>query len=66
MPHHVLTPISQALADGILTRRELKALMRRSNRPAFTPQLPRSCVEMSYIEIRGGLTFTKTADDFAG
>ena len=35
MPHHVLTPISQALADGILTRRELKALMRRSNQPAF-------------------------------
>lgn len=31
----VLTPISQALADGVLTRRELKALMQRSNRPAL-------------------------------
>lgn len=29
------TPITQALADGVLTRRELKALMRRSDRPAL-------------------------------
>lgn len=35
MSQKVLTPISQALADGILTRRELKTLMRRSNWPAF-------------------------------
>lgn len=35
MSEKVLTPISQALADGILTRRELKALMTRSNGPAF-------------------------------
>ena len=31
----VLTPITQALEDGALTRRELKALMRRSDRPAL-------------------------------
>lgn len=31
----VATPITQALNDGILTRRELKALMRRSDLPAF-------------------------------
>jgi fatty acid desaturase len=29
------TPITQALADGALTRRELKALMARSDRPAL-------------------------------
>ncbi|WP_299871898.1 fatty acid desaturase family protein [uncultured Sulfitobacter sp.] len=31
----VLTPITQALADGTLTRVELKTLMQRSNGPAF-------------------------------
>ena len=31
----VLTPITQALADGTLSRGELKALMQRSNGPAF-------------------------------
>ncbi|MBC57200.1 MAG: fatty acid desaturase [Confluentimicrobium sp.] len=31
----VLTPITQALNEGALTRQELKALMRRSNWPAF-------------------------------
>ncbi|MBX2886375.1 MAG: fatty acid desaturase family protein [Granulosicoccus sp.] len=31
----VLTPITQALEQGILTRRELKQLMRRSDRPAL-------------------------------
>ncbi|MGB7270686.1 MAG: fatty acid desaturase [Albidovulum sp.] len=31
----VLTPITQALNEGALTRRELKALMRRSNTPAI-------------------------------
>ncbi|MEO9650182.1 MAG: fatty acid desaturase family protein [Roseobacter sp.] len=31
----VLTPITQALNDGTLTRRELKDLMKRSNLPAF-------------------------------
>lgn len=30
----VLTPITQALEDGAISRRELKALMRRSDRPA--------------------------------
>lgn len=29
------TPITQALEEGVLTRRELKTLMRRSNMPAF-------------------------------
>lgn len=31
----VQTPITQALQEGALTRRELKALMQRSNRPAL-------------------------------
>lgn len=31
----VLTPISQALAEGTLTRRDLKGLMARTNAPAF-------------------------------
>ena len=31
----VRTPISQALADGVLSRTELKALMQRSDWPAF-------------------------------
>ena len=31
----VVTPITQALEDGTITRRELKAFMRRSNGPAF-------------------------------
>lgn len=35
MTAQVLTPITQALNDGILTRAELKALMARSNGPAF-------------------------------
>tara|TARA_B110000908_G_scaffold157593_1_gene197878 strand:- start:221 stop:1213 length:993 start_codon:yes stop_codon:yes gene_type:complete len=35
MSEKVLTPITQALNDGILTRKELKALMRRSDVPAF-------------------------------
>ncbi|MDF1748571.1 MAG: fatty acid desaturase [Alphaproteobacteria bacterium] len=35
MSGRVLTPITQALEAGILTRRELKQLMRRSNAPAF-------------------------------
>ena len=35
MNQPVLTPITQALNDGVLTRAELKALMRRSDRPAF-------------------------------
>jgi len=35
MAGEVLTPITQALNDGALTRRELKALMKRSNGPAF-------------------------------
>jgi fatty acid desaturase len=35
MTTSVLTPVTQALNDGTLTRRELKALMQRSNVPAF-------------------------------
>ncbi|MEL6798575.1 MAG: fatty acid desaturase [Pseudomonadota bacterium] len=35
MTEAVLTPITQALNDGRLTRRELKALMARSDRPAL-------------------------------
>ena len=35
MPEAVLTPITQALNDGVLTRRELKALMRRSDAPTL-------------------------------
>lgn len=36
MSEKILTPITQALQEGALTRKELKALMRRSDRPAFT------------------------------
>lgn len=35
MAQEVLTPITQALNDGVLTRRELKELMQRSDRPAL-------------------------------
>jgi fatty acid desaturase len=35
MKAQVLTPITQALSDGTLTRAELKTLMKRSNGPAF-------------------------------
>ncbi len=35
MSHLVLTPITQAMQEGALTRRELKHLMRRSDKPAF-------------------------------
>lgn len=35
MTQAVLTPITQALSDGTITRPELKALMRRSDGPAF-------------------------------
>lgn len=35
MTAQVLTPITQALSDGTLTRLELKTLMKRSNGPAF-------------------------------
>jgi len=35
MSAEVLTPITQALKDGALTRRELKALMQRSDAPAL-------------------------------
>ncbi|MEM8741292.1 MAG: fatty acid desaturase [Pseudomonadota bacterium] len=31
----VVTPLDQAMADGAITRRELKALMRRSDRPGL-------------------------------
>lgn len=35
MAGKIRTPITQALEEGALTRRELKALMQRSNKPAF-------------------------------
>lgn len=35
MAAEVRTPITQAMSEGALTRRELKALMTRSDRPAF-------------------------------
>ena len=35
MSAEVLTPITQALNDGAISRRELKSLMRRSNVPGF-------------------------------
>ena len=35
MPAEVLTPITQAMKEGAISRRELKALMRRSNIPGF-------------------------------
>lgn len=35
MPSQVVTPITQALQDGAITRRELKSLMRRSDVPAL-------------------------------
>lgn len=35
MPEPVRTPITQALQDGAISRRELKMLMQRSNLPAF-------------------------------
>lgn len=36
MNQAIQTPISQAMAQGIISRRELKRLMRRSNWPAFS------------------------------
>lgn len=35
MKNEVLTPISQAIAEGALSRHELKTLMQRSNKPAL-------------------------------
>ena len=35
MEQEVLTPITQALKEGALSRRELKQLMRRSNLPGL-------------------------------
>ena len=35
MPYEVKTPISQAMEEGVITRKELKSLMVRSNNPAF-------------------------------
>ena len=35
MPYDVKTPITQAMNEGVITRRELKLLMSRSNKPAF-------------------------------
>lgn len=40
----VLTPITQALQEGALTRQELKALMQRSDRPALLRLLVWFCV----------------------
>jgi fatty acid desaturase len=36
MRQTIQTPISQAMAQGIVSRQELKRLMRRSNRPAIS------------------------------
>ena len=38
-----LTPISQAIEDGVISRRELKALMRRSNGPALIHLIAFAC-----------------------
>ncbi|WP_102108335.1 fatty acid desaturase family protein [Oceaniglobus roseus] len=35
MPEAIVTPLTQALSEGKLTRAELRAFMRRSNGPAF-------------------------------
>ena len=35
MPYEVKTPITQAMEEGVITRKELKSLMVRSNSPAF-------------------------------
>ena len=35
MPYEVRTPITQAMSEGAITRKELKELMKRSDRPAF-------------------------------
>jgi fatty acid desaturase len=35
MTNAIITPLTQALAEGKLTRRDLKSLMQRSNRPAL-------------------------------
>lgn len=35
MSYDVKTPITQAMEEGVITRKELKALMIRSNKPAF-------------------------------
>ena len=40
----VLTPITQALQEGALTRRELKTLMQRSNKPALIRLLVWFCL----------------------
>ncbi len=49
----VLTPITQALEDGALTRRELKALMARSDRPA----LMRLLAWVMTLGVTGGLVW---------
>lgn len=51
MTDAVLTPITQALRDGKLTRRELKALMRRSDGPA----LVRLALWVVLLAFTGGL-----------
>lgn len=40
----VLTPITQAMQEGALTRRELKQLMRRSDKPAFVRLMLWVCI----------------------
>ena len=56
MSNSVLTPITQALEDGTLTRRELKDLMKRSNRPAFV-RLALWCVALAITSGLIWLTF---------
>lgn len=47
----VQTPITQAMAEGALTRKELKALMQRSDKPAVLRLLVWFCV----VAITGGM-----------
>ena len=35
MTYEVKTPITQAMKEGVITRKELKELMKRSDKPAF-------------------------------
>ena len=35
MAYEVKTPITQAMKEGVITRKELKELMKRSDKPAF-------------------------------
>ncbi len=53
MPDPVLTPITQAMKEGALTRQELKSLMQRSDRPA----LVHLGIFIAVLGCTGGLIF---------